>query len=348
MIERLTRRPNRPGVNSEIALAPYEKRALELAKYREASGSSAGGECPGKTDPSRVALSIDVEDWFHAANLAGVVPREAWDACELRVERNTMRMLQILDAANVRATCFVLGWVAERCPRLVRRIAEAGHEVACHGHGHQLVTSLQPNEFRADVSRAKNYLEDLVGLPVRGYRAPSFSITDWAIPILQELGFDYDSSVVPTIAHDRYGKLTGMDAGRPVTLLRDGFHEVSISCLRIGKRGIPWGGGGYFRLAPYPLWVQGMRAILRAGRPYVFYIHPWEIDPAQPRVSGMKPFEMFRHRVNLGRCEERFVALAGAFPWTTIRDLIDEGNLDGDAGQRSTSNMKIAETLKHA
>jgi polysaccharide deacetylase family protein (PEP-CTERM system associated) len=301
---------------------------------RSTSPPGVGTSANGRTGVARAALSIDVEDWFHAANLAGVIPREAWDKCELRVERNTMRMLQILDASNARATFFVLGWVAERCPKLVLAIAEAGHEVASHGHGHQLIHSLQPSEFRADVSRSKQYLEDLLGMPVRGYRAPSFSITDWAIPILQELGFDYDSSVVPTIAHDRYGKLTGVDAGKPVALLREGFHEVCISCLRLGKRGIPWGGGGYFRLAPYALWVQGMRAILRAGRPYVFYIHPWEIDAGQPRIPGMKATEAFRHRVNLGRCEERFTALAGAFPWTTIRDLIDEGYADRDATPR--------------
>jgi polysaccharide deacetylase family protein (PEP-CTERM system associated) len=346
MVEHLMRQPPRPGGSSETAMSPREKGSLDLATRREASRASGAGKWTGSNDLGRVALSIDVEDWFHAANLARAVPRETWDACELRVERNTMRMLEILDAANVRATFFVLGWVAERCPKLVRRIAEAGHEVACHGYGHQLVTSLQPNEFRADVARAKHHLEDLLGTPVRGYRAPSFSITDWAIPILQELGFEYDSSVVPTIAHDRYGKLTGMDAGRPVTLLRDGFHEVSISCLRLGKRGIPWGGGGYFRLAPYALWVQGVQAILRSGRPYVFYIHPWEIDPAQPRVSGMKPFEMFRHRINLGRCEERFIALAGAFPWTTVGGLIDEEKLRVPGGMRSAAGTKTTEILR--
>jgi polysaccharide deacetylase family protein (PEP-CTERM system associated) len=323
MIERLMRQPNHPGAGSGIAMLPYGKAPLGFPARRDRGRRTAGGGKPG-----RVALSIDVEDWFHAANLARAVPRERWDACEQRVERNTMRLLDILEEAEVRATFFVLGWVAERCPLLVRRIAEAGHEVACHGYGHQLIGSLQPAEFREDVARAKHCIEDQLGAPVRGYRAPSFSITEWAIPILQELGFDYDSSIVPTIAHDRYGKLAGMDARRPITLLREGFHEVSISCLRLGKRGIPWGGGGYFRLAPYALWLQGVRTILRSGRPYVFYIHPWEIDRDQPRVAGMKPFEMFRHRINLSRCEERFVALAGAFPWTTIRDLIDGEMID--------------------
>ena len=186
--------------------------------------------------------------------------------------------------------------------------------------------ALQPSEFRSDVLRSKQYLEDLTGKPVRGYRAPSFSITEWAIPILQDVGFDYDSSVVPTVAHHRYGRLNGMDAGRPVVLLRDGFYEVCISCIRLGKRGIPWGGGGYFRLVPYLLWLWGVRRILQSGTPYIFYIHPWEIDAGQPRVTGIKATHAFRHRVNLQRCEERFAALVGACEWIPLCDLIDGWN----------------------
>jgi polysaccharide deacetylase family protein (PEP-CTERM system associated) len=269
----------------------------------------------------KAALSIDVEDWFHAANLN--VAREAWERCELRVERNTMRMMEILDACHARATFFVLGWVAEKCPHLVRAIAAAGHEVASHGYDHELVYSQQPNVFRSDVLRSKQYLEDLIGKRVRGYRAPSFSITDWAIPILQDAGFEYDSSVVPTIAHDRYGRLNGMDAGRPVVLLRDGFYEICISCIQLGKHGMPWGGGGYFRLVPYWLWLWGVRRILRSGIPYIFYIHPWEIDPGQPRVARIKATYEFRHRVNLQRCEGRFAALVAAFEWIPLCDLID-------------------------
>lgn len=335
-IDRSMAAPDRRAAISGTVLTRDAGGPRGRATSRKIAGASQGRA--GNSDTGRTALSIDVEDWFHAANLAGVVPRGSWEACEPRVERNTIRMLQILEARQARATFFVLGWVAERCPGLVRMIADAGHEVACHGHGHQLVSSLQPGEFRADVARAKHYLEDLLGMPVRGYRAPSFSITDWAIPILQELGFDYDSSFVPAIAHDRYGRLTGVHAGTPVALLRAGFHEVSISCLRLGRRGIPWGGGGYFRLAPYALWLQGVRAILRSGRPYVFYIHPWEIDAGQPRPSSMKATEIFRHRVNLGRCEERFAALAGAFRWTTIRDLIDEGYAQRDVEPRHAAS----------
>ena len=271
----------------------------------------------------QAALSIDVEDWFHTENLRGVIAREAWDGCELRVEQNTMRMLEILADRRARATFFVLGWVAERCPRIVREIAALGHEVASHGYGHELIYSLEPSEFRADILRSKKQLEDLTGEPVRGYRAPCFSITPWALSILQEVGFEYDSSVVPTVAHDRYGRLQGMEAGKPVVLLGEQFYEVCISCMRLGKRGIPWGGGGYFRLVPYSVWDKGVRVILRSGLPYVFYIHPWEIDPGQPHVKGLKGTNAFRQHVNLSRCKERFAALVGAFEWMPLCDLID-------------------------
>jgi polysaccharide deacetylase family protein (PEP-CTERM system associated) len=267
------------------------------------------------------ALSIDVEDWFHAENLK--IAHDAWDSCELRVERNTTRILEILDESNVRATFFVLAWVAERCTQLIRTIAAAGHEVASHGWSHRLVYSLTPSEFRADVVRSKKYLEDLTGTAVRGYRAPCFSITDWAIPILQDVGFDYDSSVVPAVAHDRYGRLNGITTNNPIALLRDGFYEVCISCIPMGRRGLPWGGGGYFRLVPYGLWCRGIQLILRSGRPYVFYIHPWEIDAEQPRVDGISASTRFRHRVNLHRCENRFAALCSAFEWMPVCDLLD-------------------------
>jgi len=271
----------------------------------------------------QAAMSIDVEDWFHVENLKSVIPRAAWDGCELRVERNTMRIIEILDSCGARATFFVLGWVVEMCPQLVRTIAAAGHEVASHGYGHELVYSLQPSEFRADIQRSKHHLEDLTGKQVRGYRAPCFSITDWAVPILQEAGFDYDSSVVSTVAHDRYGRLDGINASHAITQLREGFYEASVSCIRLGRRGLPWGGGGYFRLVPYWLWRQGVRMILRSGTPYVFYIHPWEIDPGQPRVEGLGALRRFRHRVNLDRCETRFVALLEDFEWMPLCDLID-------------------------
>lgn len=267
-------------------------------------------------------MSIDVEDWFQVENLKAAVARDTWDERELRVERNTDRMLELMAEHGVRSTCFILGWVAEKVPALVRRIADAGHEIASHGYGHDLIYSLAPEQFRQDIDRSVKHLRDLTGAPVRGYRAPSFSITDWAIPILQEAGIVYDSSAFPTVAHDRYGKLSGMDAGTPVVALPSGMTEVCISCLNLGSRGIPWGGGGYFRLFPYALFRWGVRRVIASGAPYVFYIHPWEIDPGQPRVGGIKRSHAFRHRVNLARGEARFAALLRDFEWTTMEDML--------------------------
>jgi polysaccharide deacetylase family protein (PEP-CTERM system associated) len=274
-------------------------------------------------------MSIDVEDWFHTENMKGVIPRNEWDGCELRVEMNTRRILDLLAARDTRATFFVLGWVAERCPGLVREIASGGHEIASHGHGHQLVYSLKPEEFRADIVRSKRHLEDLTGRPVLGYRAPCFSITEWAIDILREEGFTYDSSAVPTVMHDRYGRLDNIEARRPIVAIRDGFDEVCVSCIPVGRRGIPWGGGGYFRFLPYAIWRQGVRAILRSGRPYVFYIHPWEFDPGQPSPKGLKAAIEFRQRVNLHRCDARFAALVRDVEWVPIRELLDSWKATG-------------------
>jgi len=268
------------------------------------------------------AMSIDVEDWFQTENLRSVCPRETWHKLDPRVERNTMRMLEILSDRGTAATFFVLGWVAERYPRLVRAIASAGHEIASHGYHHELVYALNPEAFRADVLRSKALLEDIGQVEVRGYRAPSFSITEWAIPILRDAGYAYDSSMVATLFHDRYGSIKGIDVRKPIVRLYDDFHEVCVSCLPVGTRGIPWGGGGYFRIVPYALWLRGVRAIQGMGLPYIFYIHPWEIDPGQPRPKALKASSKFRQFVNLGRCEERFSSMLGSFEWLTVGSLL--------------------------
>jgi len=268
-----------------------------------------------------LAMSIDVEDWFHVENLKGAISRESWHTRELRVEANTDQMLATLADHGARSTFFVLGWVAERCPGLVQRIANAGHEVASHGYGHELLGQLTPASFREDVARSKAMLEDLSGQSVIGYRAPSFSITDWAIPVLRELGFRYDSSSFPTVAHDRYGKLGGVSAGESIAQLEGGMHEVCISCLTVGSLALPWGGGGYFRLLPYPVFRRGVERIA-ADRPYVFYLHPWEIDPGQPRVRDLPPLHRMRHYLGISRTRGRWDSLLGDFRWTTVADLL--------------------------
>jgi polysaccharide deacetylase family protein (PEP-CTERM system associated) len=216
----------------------------------------------------------------------------------------------------------VLGWVAEKCPGLVRRIAAAGHEIASHGYGHELLYTLSPAAFREDVKRGVGLLETAAGQKVRGYRAPSFSITDWALDVLKELGLEYDSSAFPTAAHDRYGRLSNVDASESIVEVRPGLYEIFVSTLRIGRLGVPWAGGGYFRLLPYRLFARGISRILSSGGSYVFYIHPWEIDPGQPRVRGLKPAHQFRHYNNLARCEPKFARLLDEFQWTTVADLL--------------------------
>lgn len=270
------------------------------------------------------AMSIDVEDWFHVANLRRVIRPHTWPDRQLRVERSMDRMLELLAAANVKATCFILGWVAERLPRMVRRIFEEGHEVASHGHSHDLLCDLRPWEFRRDIVRAKAFLEDVTGAPVRGYRAPNFSLTDWALPILEETGFSYDSSLFPTtIAHDRYGRPQTFGRNGDTVVRVGNLTEVSLSCLKVGRQAVPWAGGGYFRLLPYPVFRAGIRRILGSGRPYVFYIHPWELDTGQPRIAGLDRSERFRHYLNIEKAEARWASLLRDFRWTTLSELVD-------------------------
>lgn len=275
--------------------------------------------------PPHAAMSIDVEDWFQVQNLAGAIPRDSWETRERRVVRNTDRMLEMMAAAGARSTCFVLGWVAERHPDLVRRIAAAGHEVASHGYGHELIYEIGPERFREDIRRAKGILEGITGTRVLGYRAPNFSITDWALDLLAEEGHAYDSSSFPVVAHDRYGRLSNAPRGRCAYQPRPGIDEVCVSSLRIAGRDIPWGGGAWFRLFPYPVFRWGVQRIIDSGKPFVFYIHPWEIDADQPRVRCAKRTHELRHYTNLAACGPRWGKLLRSRPWCTISDLLERG-----------------------
>jgi polysaccharide deacetylase family protein (PEP-CTERM system associated) len=268
------------------------------------------------------AMSIDVEDWFQVQNLSGAISRDSWETQERRVEANTRRMLEIMARTGAKSTCFTLGWVAERHPGLVREIVAAGHEIASHGFGHELVYDIGPDRFREDVRRAKAILEDIAGVAVHGYRAPNFSITDWAIDILAEEGYSYDSSSFPVVAHDRYGKLSVSGGGKAIYGLREGFNEVCVSSLRIAGQDIPWGGGGWFRLFPYRVFEAGVARVIAGGQPYVFYIHPWEIDAGQPRVRCAKRSYGWRHYMNLASCADRWERLLRSRRWCAIRDLI--------------------------
>jgi len=282
----------------------------------------------------RNALTVDVEDYFHVANLAPNIHRESWNSRESRVVGNTQKLLAIFEQFDVRGTFFVLGWVAERYPQLIRDIAARGHEVACHGFSHRLVYEQSPEEFYEETLRAKNLLQDIAGSAVLGYRAASYSIVReslWALDILVELGFAYDSSIFP-VRHDRYGIPNAERAPhRMATPTEKSIFSWPLRPPRILGFRLPVAGGGYFRLLPYWLSRWGLAAINRRElRPFVFYLHPWEIDPAQPRVSASW-LSRFRHYTNLGKCEERLRRLLGEFQFGTARDgLVQLGLLAGD------------------
>ena len=272
------------------------------------------------------AMSIDVEDYFHVSVFDGVVPRTTWDSLESRVYANTLRLLDMFDEFHVRSTFFVLGWVAERHPGLVKDIAVRGHEVASHGYAHRLIYDQTPAAFRHDVRRAKRLLEEACGRAVRGYRAPSYSVTPrslWALDVLLEEGYEYDASIFP-IRHDRYG--IPVSGRQPYLIERQigTLAEVPGSTTRLGPLNLPVAGGGYFRLLPYAWTRWGIGRINRLeGRPAVFYLHPWEIDPRQPRLPAGR-LGRFRHYRNLERTEARLRQLLTDFRFGAVETVVDQ------------------------
>jgi len=269
------------------------------------------------------ALTVDVEDYFQVSAMAPHIARDSWDAQPCRVERNVQRLLALFAQHRAHATFFTLGWIAERYPQLVRDIVAGGHEVASHGYGHQRASDQSPTDFRQDVQRAKALLEDIGGRAVRGYRAPSFSIghgNPWAFDVLLEAGYRYSSSVYP-VQHDHYGM---PDAPRFPYAARPGLTEIPITTTRMMGRNLPAGGGGYFRLAPYKLSRWALRRVNDIDRrPAIFYMHPWEIDPGQPRVAGTNLKTRFRHYVNLSRTEARLGRLLSDFKWGRVDEVFD-------------------------
>jgi polysaccharide deacetylase family protein (PEP-CTERM system associated) len=280
------------------------------------------------SDTARVqnAMTIDVEDYFHVSAFEGLMPRQSWDRFESRVVANTERLLSIFDEAGVRATFFVLGWVAERHPSLVRRIAGLGHEIASHGYAHRLVYDQTPRAFRDDVRRAKDLLESASGQIVLGFRAPSYSVTPqslWAIDILIEEGYAYDASVFP-IRHDRYGIPVSPRHAYVVRREAGSLIEAPASTVRWGTMNLPIAGGGYFRILPYAWTRWGISRLNTVeGQPAIFYLHPWEIDPGQPRLSGSFLSE-FRHYRHLDQTEARLRTLLNDFDFTPMRDVLHD------------------------
>lgn len=265
------------------------------------------------------AMTVDVEDYFQVSAFEGVISRADWDSLPCRVERNTDRILELFDRHSIRATFFTLGWVAERYPQLIRRIVDGGHELASHGLSHVRATQQTAKEFRGDIRAAKDLLEDIGGCAVQGYRAASYSVGAsnlWAFDMLQEAGYLYSSSVYP-IKHDLYGM---PEAPRfPFRANGDGVLEIPITTITVLGRNLPCGGGGYFRLLPYTVSRWAMRRVNGGERqPCIFYFHPWELDPDQPRQPGLGLKSRFRHYLNLSRMETRLRSLLRDFSWNRM------------------------------
>ena len=271
------------------------------------------------------AFSVDVEDYFHVSAYSRVIARRDWDSFPSRVEANTQAMMEVLAEAEVKGTFFVLGWVAERFPGLVSEIAAQGHEIACHGYSHKLIYRQSRQQFTEEAHRAKSLLEDISGAAVNGYRGASFSITReslWALEVLAELGFTFDSSIYP-IRHDRYG-IPGAPT-RPFAFRCESgatINEFPMTTVDILGWRMPVSGGGYFRIYPYTLTRAALRHLnLRKSEPFVFYTHPWEIDPEQPFINASW-LSNFRHRTNLHRCRGRLARLLKEFRFSTISDVL--------------------------
>jgi len=292
------------------------------------------------------ALTVDVEDYFQVGALSSAIRPEDWDNWPCRVERNTDLLLELFHRHNTLGTFFVLGWIAERYPALIRRIRDGGHEVASHGYSHQLVYTQTPEVFRDETARSKALLEDILGEPVTGYRAASYSITPksrWALDILAELGFTWDSSLFP-IHHDVYGMPGTPDT--PYRLTTDQGHsliEFPLSTLKLRGSRLPIAGGGYFRLYPYWFSRWGLGTINRRNEPFIFYLHPWEVDPEQPRVEGLSLKSRFRHYNNLDRCYGRLDKLLGSFRFGTVTQVLAGQGLRPDVpGSPAHSHPKAA------
>lgn len=271
------------------------------------------------------AITVDVEDYYQVSAFNKQVQKEQWESYESRVFNNTHRILKIFDDKKIKGTFFVLGWVAERNQKLIREIHDLGHEVACHGYSHDLIYKQTPEQFLEETSKSKKILEDIIGTSVNGYRAASYSITSkslWALDILAECGFTYDSSIFP-IMHDRYG-IPGADTKPHISQTEKGnkIVEFPLSTVGVLNRRFPVSGGGYFRLFPYWLSKAGLRRVNKHDNvPFIFYMHPWEIDEGQPKIKSSMLSE-FRHYNNIDKFETRLLKLIDDFEFSTVSDVL--------------------------
>jgi polysaccharide deacetylase family protein (PEP-CTERM system associated) len=287
---------------------------------------------PSENRPRPNALTVDVEDYFHVSAFRRLIPHAEWDHLESRVERNTYKVLELLEEFHLHATFFILGWVAERYPSLVRAVQAAGHELGCHSYAHRLVYELTPDELRADTRRALCAIEDAAGLSVRAYRAPSFSITArslWALEILLELGFTADSSIFPT-RNWLYGIPNAPRQPFRIRINGSDLLEFPPATLKIGRWPLPVTGGAYLRILPYRLQAIALKAMMDRGEPIVLYFHPWELDPAQPRLAARLGLESY-HYMGLNRTEGRLRRLFSKFSFGRL----------SEASQRSLPILEV-------
>jgi polysaccharide deacetylase family protein (PEP-CTERM system associated) len=285
------------------------------------------------------AVTVDVEDYYHVTAFEGSIPRSSWDHFESRVESSTRRLLELLAERGVRGTFFVLGWIAARFPSLVREIHAAGHELGSHSHWHRLVYQLTPDEFREDLRRSIQAIEDAAGVRVRMYRAPSFSITRkslWAFDILAEEGIEVDSSVFPT-RHDRYGIPDANPEIHAIETTAGRVLEFPPTVVEFGRLRFPVAGGGYFRLYPWSLTARALRRLERRGRPAMFYVHPWEVDPAQPRLRAGSRTSRLRHYVNLKSTAGKLDRLLRSFDFGPIGTVLATRGALGPARELATA-----------
>ncbi len=269
-------------------------------------------------EKKKILLTIDVEDWFQVENLRPWYPQNSWNNQQLRVERNTHKLLDLFDKSKegtIKATFFVLGWIAEKLPDLAREIHKRGHEVASHGYNHHMCNRLDKNTLVNDLTHSKKLLEDIIGEEIKGYRAPNFSINDATLELIQQAGYQYDSSFNNFSRHGRYGwiSINGHQKQGIALQYHNRFHEIPISNLKLAGKVLPWGGGGYFRFIPFLIFKAGIQNILKKNDAYMFYMHPWEIDPEQPRVDEVSGLSRWRHYLNLEKTQLRLAKLIEAY-----------------------------------
>jgi len=293
--------------------------------------------------PPSILLTIDVEDWFQVENFKQYIPFSTWSSYDFRVEKNVHRLLDLFDSCNpqpatqnrhahkVRCTFFILGWLAERLPHLVREIQERGHEVASHGFNHNLCNEESSQSLKQDLLDSKKLLEDTISAPVLGFRAPSFSISDDTLKVIEEYGYLYDSSFNSFAMHGRYGKISLNSYSKKGLSYQvsNNFYELPVSNLTLGKKGfiLPWGGGAYFRIIPFSIFKLGVENILKKENAYLFYMHPWEIDPDQPRVCKASSSSKFRHYINLKKTFlklTRFIEYFGQCRFVSCRQHLNK------------------------